>query len=380
MPKSTQVKIAIFAPYYAHVGTEKVMLTLAQGFVEQGYQVDLLRAYQEWPSFQRKDGISLVDLNAQHLINLWPRLPSYRLWNILLALELLPKLSAYIHRKKPDVLITGLLGAVGILARSLSGAPTKVIVSVQGLPRPSILRRLIWNFTYPHADALVVPSRDITKRLPKAVTNRSQSVRFICNPVVDPCILKCADEPVKHPWFQAGQPPIILGVGRLTRQKDFETLLRAFAIVRKRICSRLVILGEGEKRNELETLARQLNISSSLSMPGFVKNPWKYMSKSAVFVLSSKWEGPGHALIEALGIGVPIVSTECPYGPSEILLGGKLGQLVPVGSPESMASAIVDLLRDPQKAQGFAKKGLEHTTMFHPSSVVREYANLIEKI
>ena len=377
MAKPSRAKIAIFAPYYGHVGTEKVMLTLAQGFAEQGYQVDLLRADQEWPSFQRENGIRLVDLNARNLVNLWSKRPSYRLWKILLALELLPKLSAYISCEKPNVLITGLLSAVAVLARGLSGTHTKVIISVQGLPRLSMLRRLIWSFTYPRADALVVPSRDITSRLPETVTNRSQTVRVIYNPVVDPYMLKRADEPLEHPWFQADQPPIILGVGRLTRQKDFETLFRAFAIVRERIRSRLVILGEGEKRSELETLARQLNISNALSMPGFVKNPWKYMSKSAVFVLSSKWEGPGHALIEALATAVPVVSTDCPYGPRETLLDGKCGILVPVADCQAMAEAILDLLCNPDKAKQLAAEGYKHIGRFRADRVVEEYLSVL---
>lgn len=380
MAKPSRAKIAIFAPYYGHVGTERVMLTLAKGFAERGYQVDLLRADQEWPSFQRENGIRLVDLNARNLVNLWSKRPSYRLWKILLALELLPKLSAYMRREKPDVLITGLFSAVGVLARDLSATGTKVIISVQGLPRHSLLRTLIRKFTYPRAQIIVVPSKEIAKRLPKAVANRSHTVRVIYNPVVDPYIVKRADEPLEHPWFQAGQHPVILGVGRLTRQKDFETLLKAFAIVRKRIHSRLVILGEGEKRNELEMLARQLNICQDLSMPGFVRNPYKYMSRSKAFVLSSRWEGPGHVLIEALANAVPVVSTDCPYGPRETLLDGEIGFLVPVGNPQAMADAIIHILKDHNIRQYYKRAGLERAQDFYSEPAVEQYLQLIDEL
>ena len=374
---SVQTKIAIFAPYYIRVGTEKVMLTFARGFAEQGYKVDLLRAYQEWPGFSDTGNIRLVDINARHLVSLWPKRPSYRLWNILLSLELLPKLSAYIRREKPDVLVTGLLSAVAVLARGFSNGQTKLIISVQGLPRPSMLRKLVWNCTYPLADAIVVPSRGIAKRLPKKAVPKA---RIIYNPVVDPDMLRQAQQPVEHPWFQPGQPPVILGVGRLTRQKDFQTLLKAFAIVRKRISSRLVILGEGEERNELEALARELNISKGLYMPGFVKNPYRYMSKARVFVLSSKWEGPGHVLIEALGTGTAVVSTACPYGPREILAEGKLGPLVAVGDEKSMAEAVLTVLDNSGKTETARIGRQDRAKDFFPQPVIRQYIGLIDEI
>jgi glycosyltransferase involved in cell wall biosynthesis len=372
-----QTKIAIFAPYYIHVGTEKVMLTFAQGFAERGYKVDLLRAYQEWPGFSDTDNIRLVDLNARHLVSIWPGRLSYRLWNLLLTLELLPKLTAYIRREKPDVLITGLLSAVAVWARGLSRGQTKIIISVQGLPRPSILRKLVWNTAYPLADAIVVPSEDIVKRLPEKAVFKA---RTIYNPVIDESVLAQALQPVEHPWFQPDQPPVILGVGRLTRQKNFQTLLRAFAIICKKVPSRLVILGEGEERNELEALARELNISEALCLPGFVKNPYGYMSKARVFVLSSRWEGPGHVLIEALSTGTPVVSTACPYGPREILLDGKLGSLVRIGDEQGMADAVLTVLENSEHKEKDRIRRQDRAKEFSPEAVIRQYAGLVDEI
>jgi len=372
-----QARIAVFAPYYIHVGTEKAMLTFAQGFAERGYKVDLLRAYHEWPGFIDTSNVRLVDLNTRHLVNLWPGRPSYRLWNLLLSVELLPKLSAYIRREKPDVLITGLLSAVAVLARGFSRRKTKVVISVQGLPRPSMLRKVLWNLTYPLADAIVVPSGDMAKRLPRKAASKA---RTIYNPVIDVEMLRQAQQPVEHPWFQPGQPPVILGVGRLTRQKDFQTLLRAFAIIRRSVPSRLVILGEGEERNELETLARELNISQDTCLPGFVKNPYGYMSKARVFVLSSRWEGPGHVLIEALGTGTAVVSTACPYGPREILVDGELGPLVPVGDEKAMAEAVLSVLKDDEKPELGRVRRRDRAKDFSPEVVIRQYAGLIDDI
>src|SRR5262249_41735385 len=137
-----------------------------------------------------------------------------------------------------------------------------------------------------------------------------------------------------HPWFAAGSSPVILGIGRLHAQKDFPTLLKAFARVRAKQHARLVILGEAkeaEYRTALTTLAAQLSIADDVRFPGFVDNPFAYLARAAVFVLSSAWESFGNVVAEALACGCPVVSTDCPSGPTKILEKGKYGPLVPVG-------------------------------------------------
>ena len=137
---------------------------------------------------------------------------------------------------------------------------------------------------------------------------------------------------------------MILGVGRLTQAKDFPTLIRAFALVRKKRAARLMILGEGEERPKLEALVRELGLEREVTLPGFVDNPYKYMKRAAVFVLSSKWEGFGNVLVEAMALGTPVVSTDCPSGPAEILENGRWGRLVPVGDVYALAEAIIETL------------------------------------
>jgi len=167
--------------------------------------------------------------------------------------------------------------------------------------------------------------------------------------VVTPDLFRRADEPVEHPWLQPGQPPVLLGVGRLTRQKNFPNLIRAFARVRTQQPSRLMILGEGEDRSALETLIAELGLQGEVSLPGFVQNPYAYMKRAAMFVLSSDWEGLPTVLIEALALGTPVVSTNCPSGPMEILRGGVLGRLVPMQDAEALAQAITASLSEPFK-------------------------------
>jgi glycosyltransferase involved in cell wall biosynthesis len=174
----------------------------------------------------------------------------------------------------------------------------------------------------------------------------SEKIEVIYNPIVTPELSEKLQESLNHPWFLPGQPPVILGVGRLQKQKDFPTLIHAFAKVRQQQPLRLMILGEGSERSNLESLVQELGIAKDVVFPGFVANPYAYMAQAAVLVLSSAWEGFGNVLVEALAAGTPIVSTDCESGPAEILANGQYGKLVPVGNAEDMAKAIAAILED----------------------------------
>jgi len=145
---------------------------------------------------------------------------------------------------------------------------------------------------------------------------------------------------VDHPWLAPGEPPVVMGIGRLAPKKDFTTLVRAFAEVRQDVRARLMILGEGPERAELESLVRTLDLEADVALPGFVDNPYAYLARASLFVLSSRWEGLPTVLIEAMFCGAPVVSTDCPSGPHEILNGGRYGRLVPVGDLSALAGAI----------------------------------------
>jgi glycosyltransferase involved in cell wall biosynthesis len=154
--------------------------------------------------------------------------------------------------------------------------------------------------------------------------------------------------PLEHPWFRAGQPPVVLAVGRLTDQKAFDVLIRAFALVRKNRPARLLILGEGENRLALECLIRELGLAQDVDLMGFVQNPYLYMAHTSLFVLPSRWEGLPTVLIEALYLGAPVVATDCPGGSRAILKDGKYGKLVPVDAPLMLAEAIEASLKERQ--------------------------------
>ncbi len=174
---------------------------------------------------------------------------------------------------------------------------------------------------------------------------------MIYNPVWSPEIEILAGQPVAHIWPVQQDVPVIISAGRFSSEKDFSTLIQAFAKLRKKRQAKLILLGEGSLRASLEDLAKQLGVIDDLTMPGFVENPFAYLARADVFVLSSAHEGFGNVLVEAMACGTPVVSTDCPSGPREILDGGRYGALAPVGDADALAAAIQQKLDNPTSAE-----------------------------
>jgi glycosyltransferase involved in cell wall biosynthesis len=204
---------------------------------------------------------------------------------------------------------------------------------------------------YPWADAIIAVSDGVADDVARVTSLPRESITTIHNPVVTPELQEKMRAPLDHPWFAPGNPPVLLAVGRLVDQKDFPTLLKAFARVRAVRKARLIILGEGKERPELEALTGKLGVASDVDLPGFVLNPFPYMIRASALVLSSAWEGLPGVLIEAMACGCPVVSTDCPSGPAEILNGGAYGPLVPVGDDAALAKAILSVLEAPPDSE-----------------------------
>lgn len=205
-----------------------------------------------------------------------------------------------------------------------------------------------------YADLLGVPRAEVTT---------------IYNPVLDDDLAAAASVLWEPPWGPDRGLPLIVSVGRLTRQKDPATLIRAFAQLRSQRPVRLAIVGEGEDRGALEGLARDLGVADHLWLPGFLDNPYPVMAAASVFVLASRWEGFGNVLAEALALGLPVVSTDCPHGPAEILDAGRYGELVQVGDPAALAAATERVLRAPPSPER-QRAGAER---FRAGVIARQY-------
>ena len=324
------MKVALFLPNMAGGGAERVFALLAEGLAERGIDTEVV----------------LVQAIGPHLAAVAAAVPVIDLHVSATRYGLLP-LARYLRRKRPDVLVTALGHAniVAVWARWLARVPTVVVITHHlSLPPRSSPGARWWSGLrarfYPWADAIVAVSRDMAVELAGGIGVPRDRVDVILNPVITPELAVQAAEPLRHPWFARGQPPVLIGIGRLVRQKDFPTLIRAFARLRQQRPARLMILGEGEERPALEALVRELGVTDDVAMPGFVTNPYPYLKGAAAFVLSSLYEGLPTVMIESLALGTPVVSTDCRSGPREILEDGQLGRLVPIGDPEALATAI----------------------------------------
>lgn len=366
--KSTSDRVAFFLPLLVGAGAERVILNLAQGFVRKGLKVDFVLGKAEGPFLnQVPKEARLVDLKASRV------------------LTSLPGLVRFLRDERPRALISASDHAniVALWAKYLAGVKTRTVVTLHttiskrkkptGIALKSrIYPRLIRLF-YPLADQLVAVSRGVGEDYSQTIRMPNSRISVIYNPVITDDLLEKAKEPLMHPWFRPNEPPVILSVGRLSEPKNFSMLIRAFVKVREKCPARLLILGEGELRHQLEALISQLNLNEDVSLPGFVMNPYNYMASAAVFVLSSIREGLPTVLIEALALGSSVVSTNCRSGPDEILMGGTLGKLVPVDNIPALAEAIVDCLNN--EIISVKKESLKR---YELDWAVNEYLKIVE--
>jgi glycosyltransferase involved in cell wall biosynthesis len=329
-------RIAFFLPTLAGGGAERVALNLLKGMLERDLLLDLVVADTEGPYLEQiPAGVQLVNLGTGRVM------------------KAIPALAKYLNQTKPVALLSHMNHAniAAILARDLARSKTKLVVvehntlstSKSNLQRSKFLPTMM-RWLYPRADAIVGVSQGVATDLDTQMGFQPGTVRVVYNPVVDAELLAKAATPVVHPWFQAGSPPVFLAVGRLSQQKDFANLIRAFALVRQQQSARLIILGEGETRSELEAEIAALGMAADVSLPGFVQNPYAYMAAATTFVLSSRWEGLPTVLIEAMACGCAVVSTDCPSGPAEILASGRYGRLVPIEDSQALADAMLQTL------------------------------------
>lgn len=356
-------RLAVLVASLAQGGVGKMRTHLINRFSELGYRVDLLVGDPRSPYMDRlHPGVRVVDLGTSN------------------AITGVPALARYLLREKPDALLTQRIrvNVLALRARRLIRSRTRVFVTSNTnissqlqslLPEKQQKQLKLLRTYYPRNDGIMAVSRGVAEDTAMILGIPVERIRVIHNPVVTPELEKLASIPPEHPWFHDGASPVILGVGRLEPQKDFPNLIRAFARARQATRCRLMILGEGALRPELQALADQLGVGEDLAMPGFVKNPYQYMRAAALFALSSRWEGSPNGLTEALAVGTPVVATDCPNGPIEILQEGKYGPLVPMGDDRALAEAMLETLRHPHDA-AFLRAGVARYSV---ENSAREY-------
>jgi glycosyltransferase involved in cell wall biosynthesis len=366
--------VALFAHSLECGGVERITVNMAQFLASRGYRVDML--------LRVAVGDFLTDLPATVRV---VELGRSRMRTLL-------RLSGYLRRERPRALLALMYpqNEVALVARWLAGTRGRTIVSVRSMLggqeeivgfRWSLVRRLHAHFVrllarvcYAWADGIVTVSEGAGNDVAHVTGLPRSRVVVIRNPVIRPQLFARAAEGVTHPWLAGGGPPVILGVGRLHRIKDFGTLIEAFSLVRAQRKARLVILGEGPERPALQRLARKLGVDGDVDLPGVVANPYPEMRSAKVLALTSRFDALPAVLVEALALGTPIVATDCPSGPAEILRGGRYGELVPVGDPAGVAAAIMRVLTGRSAACPVDPAWLDQ---FREETAMRRYLELL---
>lgn len=332
--------IAMLLPSLRGDGAVRMMLTLAGGFVEHGYKVDLLVARCEGEMLAEiPENVRLVDMKATR------------------STTAVPAIVRYLRKSRPRVLFATehYTGLPAMYALMLARTKTRCVIRqdntwsmdkkrFRGYNRwlvPFAVQRLFPNAT------IVAVSKGVAEDLASRVRIPDENLKVIYNPVITPRLRMLAQRSPDHPWLLQDGPPVILAIGRLTPAKGFDVLIEAFAGLRRHKAARLLILGEGPERARLESRIAELGLQDHCQLSGFKSNPYSFMANADIFVLPSRWEGLPTVLIEALSLGVPVIATDCPSGPHEILDGGRFGKLVPVENPEALCSTLLHTLENP---------------------------------
>jgi glycosyltransferase involved in cell wall biosynthesis len=348
-------------------GVQKAHVLIANELVRRGYHAEILVPEAKGPHLKGLDpSVGLSEVGARNPIS------------VILGVV------RYLRRSRPKVVLVAQaqMAIATVAAWWLTGNVSRLLVASHNNNAEVARNDSRWmvrimplfiRFIIPMADEIITVSHGNAEKLAKLLRVTQGKIRVIYNPVVTPDLPNKAAETPSHPWLEARTCPVVLSVGNLVPQKDLPTLLRAFARVRLRRTARLIIVGEGRERGALEDLARALGIAGDIDFTGFVANPYALMSRASVFALSSAWEGFGTVLAEALACGCPVVSTDCPSGPAEILANGAYGRLVPVGDDAALADAILATLAEMPDSARLRARG----ATFSVERAVDQYLSLM---
>jgi glycosyltransferase involved in cell wall biosynthesis len=333
--------IALFLPSLAGGGAEKQVVLLANGLAAKGIKVDLVLTQAKGPYLSMvSDKVRIVGLKSSRV------------------LFSLPKLISYLRKHKPKILFSAMdyANVMALIANFFAAGCSKCIVSIRTHVSTNVMHARSYKekvifylakFLYKKAALVLAVSHDVANDIIRAMNLPAALVNVVYNPVINDKLFELSNQKITN-WWQSEQTevPLILSVGRLEIEKNFTILIKAFAMLIKQTPARLLILGEGSLRHELQQLTEELDLQNSIKMPGFAANPYPHLKNCDLFVLSSNMEGLPGVLIEALALSPRIVATDCPGGTAEILERGKWGRLVAVGDIQGLATAMLESLRD----------------------------------
>lgn len=358
-------RVAICVPNLNEGGAERSAIALANGLVDRGFYVDLVVFSFSGALIDSLDRrVRAVDLKSTRVLN---GIPSF---------------FSYLTRQKPDVVVSFLVNFYISVLKLFFGDIIKCFVSehstlsVQVRNQRSLVRKafmVLSAFLYPLCDGVIAVSRGVAGDLVSKFFVPRDKIHVVYNPACRPDAVPLSLGGPNHPWFH-DDIPVLVSMGRLVWEKDYPTLLKAVKRVSSSKRVRLIILGDGPLRVDLERLVSRLCISQDVFFAGRVDNPFPYLAAADLYVSSSKCEGLGNALIEALSVGTPVLSTDCPHGPAEILGFGKFGSLVPVGDDVIMAQEIESLLSHKRWTRDYLMKRAQR---FSVGKIVDSYEGIL---
>ncbi len=336
-------RVCIFLPSLAGGGAERVMVTLANGFTARGRDVFMVLAEGSGPFRNDLDASVKVEiLGCRH--------------TILSA----SKFAAFLRRCNPDIVLSALIHANIASVLACKSVPNlKAILSERNSVNKTLLRkgilfraiyRVLINRYYAKSHSIICVSDGVARELSEWKCLKAARFRTIYNPIDIAEIRRRSTETTETSPHSHPDLPLVVACGRLVPLKRFDMLLKSFRALLDQTPCNLSIIGEGPERDNLERTVEELALTNHVRLPGFLKNPFPLIGRASAFALSSNHEGLPGVLIEAMALGTPVVSTDCPHGPREILEGGRWGRLVPIGDPDALAAAFLDTLRAPPVA------------------------------
>lgn len=353
-------------------GSERVAVNLLRGLDKHEFSLTLV-LYEPIFDYPLPGDVDVIILDIPPTWNIFKLTGNF--------IRKIVRLAVVIKKTHPDIVFSLLTSTniTVILAKVLSRVRCKMIASEQTHPSVNLnnepyggITRYLMKHTYPKADRIVAVSEGIKKDLIEAFSLPQEKIEVIYNPIDIIEAEMLSHEPVYHPWFFENVP-IVVAVGRLTKQKGYPHLMQAFSAVRQSSPCRLVIIGKGEDEGNLARMVKALGIEGDVQFLGFQENPFKYMARSSVFVLSSLYEGFGNVIVEAMALGLPVISTDCPSGPSEIIEDRKNGLLVPVKDEKALAQAMVDVLSDHELRKSLSEEARRRAQSFGLDRIVKQY-------
>ena len=358
--KTEKDRIAIFAATSGHSGVDRLMQHLIPALAGHAYRIDVLHVRKHGPQIDSPpEGVSVIDTGSSHVYSS------------------LPAVVRYLKTSRPVVMLSDKdrVNRTALLARWLAGVSTRLVFSSGttisiDLSHRGWFERWLQRFSmgrlYRYADNVIVTSKGVADDMAAYTGLERSRIEVVPCPVVPDDLFQAELQKPDHPWFANQQIPVVLAVGELSRRKDFATLIRAFAHVRQQRPCRLLILGKGDQKETLRGMARDRGIQEDVDLHGFAPEPYRFMAHADLLAFTSLWEGLGFVIIEALAVGTPVVATDCPSGPREILQDGKYGLLVPVGDDSALADAILATLdnrpRRPELQEAARPYGIANST------------------